>query len=191
LTSESLEIFQQVGYREGISAKLYNLGAIVYLEGDHELARKYFEESYVTSRELDEKINTRLIFDGFAALAAEDGNFGLAARLSGAAESLGATIGYTIEPAEEIVRKVYLDKLKAVMTQAEFEAEHEIGRRFSPEQAHELASNQVGRSTPPSRTGEVSATTPGAMLPRPLFVIIVLILFLIAAAIMLFSIWPR
>ena len=191
LTSESLEIFQQVGYREGISAKLYNLGAIVYLEGDHELARKYFEESYVTSRELDEKINTRLIFDCFAALAAEDGNFGLAARLSGAAESLGATIGYTIEPAEEIVRKVYLDKLKAVMTQTEFEAEHEIGRRFSPEQAHELASNQVGRSTPPSRTGEVSATTPGAMLPRPLFVIIVLILFLIAAAIMLFSIWAR
>jgi len=191
LTSEALEIFRQVGYREGISAKLYNLGAVVYLEGDHELARKYFEESYVTSRELDEKINTRLIFDGFAALAAEDGNFGLAARLSGAAESLGATIGYTIEPAEEIVRKVYLDKLKAVMTEAEFEAEHEIGRKLSPEQAHELATRQVDRSIRVPRSSDLSSTTSGAKLPLPLVVIIVLLLFLIGAAITFFWIWAR
>ena len=180
-----------MGYREGISAKLYNLGAIVYLEGDHELARKYFEESYITSRELDEKINTRLIFDGFAALAAEDGNFGLAARLSGAAESLGATIGYSIEPAEEIVRKVYLDKLRAVMTEAEFEAEHEIGRKLSPEQAHELASRQVDKSVSLPGSSDQSPAISDEKSPKPFVVIVVLLLFLIVAAIMLFWNWAR
>ncbi|HEY2865679.1 MAG TPA: protein kinase, partial [Pyrinomonadaceae bacterium] len=112
LTAESLGIFRRIGYSEGISAKLYNLGAIVFLDGDHQLARQHFEEAHITAMELGEKINTRLIFDGFAALAAETGDFVRAAKLSGAAESLGATIGYTIEPAEQIFRDAYQGKLK-------------------------------------------------------------------------------
>lgn len=139
LTSESLAIFRRIGYREGISAKLYNLGAIVFMAGDHEAARRYFEESHVTALELGEKINTRLIFDGFAALAADEGDYPRAARLSGAADSLGTTIGYSVEPAEKIFRDAYLTKLRAVMTDDEFEAEHASGRQLTTEQARDLA----------------------------------------------------
>jgi tetratricopeptide (TPR) repeat protein len=139
LTGESLSIFRRIGYSEGISAKLYNLGAIVFLDGDHELARQHFEEAHIAAMELGEKINTRLIFDGFAALAAESGDFVRAAQLSGAAESLGATIGYTIEPAEQIFRDAYQGKLKLALSREDFAANHEIGRNLSTEAAQQLA----------------------------------------------------
>jgi hypothetical protein len=121
----------------GLQRKLYNLGAIVFLDGDHETARSYFEGAHTTSLELDE-INTRVIFDGFAALAADQGDYVRAARLSGAAESLGATIGYVIEPMEQKVRDSYLDKLRAAMTENEFKAKRQAGRNLTPEQARKL-----------------------------------------------------
>jgi tetratricopeptide (TPR) repeat protein len=139
LTAESLSIFRRIGYTEGISAKLYNLGAIVFMEGDHESARQHFEEAHRKLVELGEKINTRLIFDGFAALAAERGDHARAARLAGAAESLGATIGYAIEPAEQRFRDAYLGKLRAAMSESEFESGRQIGRTLSTTQASELA----------------------------------------------------
>jgi non-specific serine/threonine protein kinase len=138
LTSEALAIFRRLGYAEGVSAKLYNLGAIVFLEGDHEMAQSCFEEAHLTSLELREKINTRLIFDGFAAIAAEKGDYSLAARLSGAAQSIDTTIGYAIEPAEQIFRDSYLGKLRAAMTEEEFEAESAIGRKLTMEQMRKL-----------------------------------------------------
>ena len=140
-TAESLAIFRRLGYLEGISAKLYNLGAIVFLDGDHELARQYFEEALHAAFELGEKINTRLIFDGFAALETERGELGRAARLSGVAESLGTTIGYAIEPAEQVFRDTYLGKLKKAMPLEEFQAEHQVGKRLSPYEAQELLSD--------------------------------------------------
>jgi len=139
LTSRALAIFRRLGYSEGVSAKLYNLGAIVFMEGDHETARGYFEEADATALDLGEKINTRLIFDGFAALAAEDGDYPRAARLAGAAESLGATIGYAVEPAERIFRDAYLGKLRAAMPDHEFATEHEVGRKMTTAEAREFA----------------------------------------------------
>ena len=138
-TLESLEIFRSLGYTEGVSAKLYNLGSIVFQQGESELARSYFEEAYTTAVELGEKINTRLIFDGFAALAAESGDHKRAAKLSGVADSLGATVGYTIEPAEQKFRDHYLDKLKRSLSADEFASEYEAGKRMPHDDARQLA----------------------------------------------------
>jgi non-specific serine/threonine protein kinase len=143
LTAEALSVFRRLGYLEGISAKLYNLGAIVYLDGDSETAYEHFKEAYRTALELGEKINTRLIFDGFAALAAERGQYARAARLSGAADSLGATIGYAIEPAEQIFRDAYLGKLRAAMTDSAFNKEYKVGRKMTAAQASEFARPQL------------------------------------------------
>jgi len=137
-TSESLAIFRRLGYLEGISAKLYNLGAIFFLAGEYEGARKHFIEAFEVARDLGEKINTRLIFDGFAALAAEDGDFALAARLSGVAQSIGATVGYAIEPAEMIFRDAYIQKLKAELTEEEYEVENKTGQSLSISDARKL-----------------------------------------------------
>ena len=109
--------------------------------------------------ELGEKINTRLIFDGFAALAAETGDFVRAAQLSGAAESLGATIGYTIEPAEQIFRDAYQGKLRSALSREEFEINHEIGRNLSTEEARELAYSK-NEPEPPTETRSAVRSSP-------------------------------
>jgi len=138
LTSDALTIFRRIGYLEGVSAKLYNLGAIEFLAGQHDIAQRHFEEAYTTLVELGEKINTRLIFDGFAALACEHGKYSIAARLAGVADSLSATIGYAIEPAEQRFRSSYRDKLRAAMNSGEFETEYEAGMKLSLNEAREL-----------------------------------------------------
>ena len=146
LTTRSLSIFRRLGYLEGISAKLYNLGAVLFLDGDKELAAKCFEEAYEVAREIGEKINTRLIFDGFAAIAAEAGEHVLAAKLSGVAQGLGATIGYSIEPAEQRFRDSYLDRLRSVIGDDEFETYHKAGQLLSPREARELVlAARIGR----------------------------------------------
>jgi len=138
LSGQALDLFREIGYTEGISAKLNNLGAAAFLMGDHDDARAYLDEALAVAQELGEKINTRLIFDGYAALATDAGEYIRAARLSGVAESLGASIGYAVEPAEKMFRDSYIDKLRAAMGDDEFNAEHEVGRRLTLEQATTL-----------------------------------------------------
>jgi Predicted ATPase len=154
LTSESLAIFRRLGYMEGVSSKLYNLGAFVFLDGDLEAAQRNFEEAYDTAVELNEKINTRLVFDGFAAIATEDGDLNYAAKLSGAAESFGANVGYFIEPGEKLFRDAYLAKLKTSISKSDFETEREIGRRLSTEQLRELIVNKHKLKADTSHGGE-------------------------------------
>lgn len=138
LTGESLRIFRKLGYKEGISAKLNNLGANVFALGDYDQARTYFDEALTVAIELGEKINTRLIFDGFAALACQNGEFLNAARFAGVAESLGASIGYAREPAESLFRDAYLDKVHAALSDAEFDSEYNAGLKMRLEEATDL-----------------------------------------------------
>jgi hypothetical protein len=120
------------------------------------LARKLFEEAYLTAADLGEKINTRLIFDGFAALAAEQGDHKRAAKLHGVADSLGATIGYAIEPAEQKFRDHYLDRLKLSLSAEEFASEYEAGKKMSNEEARKLARLSVDkRETVEMMAGDV------------------------------------
>jgi tetratricopeptide (TPR) repeat protein len=178
LTSESLAIFRRIGYMEGISAKLYNLGAFVFLEGDHATARRHFEEAYEAAQELKEKINTRLIFDGFAALSTDEGDYAHAARLAGAAESFGATIGYFIEPGERLFRDAYLGKLKSAMSESKFEAERDAGRKLSDIQARQLILGKIDRSSEAGLREDRSVGTPhsrNGIFGRPAFVIAILI----------------
>jgi non-specific serine/threonine protein kinase len=138
LSGQALAIFRELGYTEGISAKLNNLGATAFLMGEHEDARAYFDEALATALSLGEKINTRLIFDGYAALATQAGDYVRAAKLSGVAETLGASIGYAVEPAEQLFRDLYIGKLRAAMNDEEFSAARESGRELTLEQATTL-----------------------------------------------------
>lgn len=192
LTTEALTIFRRLGYLEGISAKLYNLGSYLFLEGDFESARECFEEAYVTTRELNEKINTRLIFDGFAALATQEGDFVHAARLAGAAESFGATIGYAIEPGEKLVRDSYLEKLRSSMPEADFESERAAGRKLNDDQVKELILRKRGGekdvdASTENRSLDASSRTGAGSIGRP--AVIVLILILLLAALGITALW--
>ena len=149
LSSEALFIYRKLGYKEGISAKLNNIGAAAFGLGEHDEARACFDEALTNAIELDERINTRLIFDGFAALAAERGQLQRAAELSGVAQSLGASIGYTTEPAELRFRDSYILKLRAALGEEAFDAAHKTGFRLTLDEAVKLA-----RDEPPAGTME-------------------------------------
>jgi predicted ATPase/tRNA A-37 threonylcarbamoyl transferase component Bud32 len=197
LTVESLAIFRRVGYTEGVSAKLYNLGAIVFQQGEHEQARQYFEEAYETAVELGEKINTRLIFDGFAALAAEEKDYKRAARLSGVADSLGATVGYTIEPAEQKFRDHYQGRLKRSISTEEFTAEYEAGRIMPLDEARKLAglsSDRLKDQKPLSddAQADVSEAVAGYLMPPQRLAkaaMIIVVIGLVAIAAVLIAMW--
>ena len=184
LTKEALSIFRRLGYLEGISAKLYNLGSFLFLEGDFDAAKRCFDEAYETTEELNEKINTRLIFDGFAALATEAGDYVHAARLSGAAESYGATIGYAIEPGENLVRDAYLQKLRSAMNESDFESERNAGRKLDDKAIRELISRKRHDGTDQFEVSanlkpESSVASVSGLFSRPGLVVMILILILL------------
>jgi non-specific serine/threonine protein kinase len=138
-TGEAFDIFKRLGYKQGIAAKGSNLGAAEYLDGDIESARRHMVESLRVSLEVGDEIDTRNVFDGFAALAFERRDFANAARLAGAAEARGEAIGYTLEPAERKFREFYLDRIRLEMDVSDFDQAYSEGRKMSAADAADLA----------------------------------------------------
>ena len=118
-----------------MSANLPNLGAIAFGEGDFAAARSKFAEGMAMAQKMGNKINISFPLDGFAALAARQGELELAAQLAGAAEHLRESIGYEIEPADLRFRAVYLTELKTKMDEAAFAELYEQGRKLKLEEA--------------------------------------------------------
>jgi non-specific serine/threonine protein kinase len=141
---ESLRILRRIGYKEGISAKLTTSALAAIALGEHRKARSYLVEAVAISLELDERINTGHIFDGFAALATELKDHCKAARLAGVAERTGASIGYALEPAERRFRDTYLSTLRKAMPAPEFEKEFSEGGSMSLREAQKLAVEESG-----------------------------------------------
>ena len=138
-TGDAFDIFKRLGYKQGIAAKGSNLGAAEYLDGDIESAKHHMLESLRTSLEVGDEIDTRNVFDGFAALALERRDFTSAARLAGAAEARGEAIGYKLEPAERIFRESYLDRIRLEMDVSDFDQAYAEGRKMNAADAAALA----------------------------------------------------
>jgi len=140
LFEESLAVFRSLDNKSAISDALNNLGAACFGEGELQLAKKQFAEAANLASDLGNKMTISYSLDGFAALAVENDELVRAAQLCGAAEALRESIGYKIEPAEEIFRRAYLDKLRTRLNDAEFDEAFEVGRATSPDKALALAS---------------------------------------------------
>jgi non-specific serine/threonine protein kinase len=138
-TGESLDIFRRLGYQQGIASKAGNLGAAEYLDGDIASARLHMRECLDTTLAIGDEIDTRNVFDGFAALALNQGDLANAARLAGAAETRGEVIGYTLEPAELHFRDIYLGEIRSAMTEQDFAEAYADGRKLPVAEAVDLA----------------------------------------------------
>jgi predicted ATPase/serine/threonine protein kinase/TolB-like protein len=146
LFEESLGLFRGLDNKSAVSDALNNLGATCFGEGELLLAKKYFAEAANIAFDLGNKMTISYSLDGFAALAVENGDPDRAARLCGAAEALRESIGYKIEPAEDIFRQAYVDKLRMGMTDKDFSEALERGRATSPDKAILLAFEPNGAS---------------------------------------------
>jgi tetratricopeptide (TPR) repeat protein len=119
LFEESLAVFRALDNKSAISDALNNLGAACFGEGQFELAKKHFAEAANLALDLGNKMTISYSLDGFAALAQEESDYARAVLLAGAAEALRESIGYKIEPAEEVFRDAYLEKARARLNAVE------------------------------------------------------------------------
>lgn len=122
LFEEAVGLFRSLENLTAVSDGLNNLGAAKVCLGDAAGAAESFAEALRGARELSNRITISCSLDGFAAVAAERADVRLAAMLSGAAEHLRRSVGYTIEPAEAKLRDHYVSALRTVMTEAEMAA---------------------------------------------------------------------
>ncbi len=139
LFEESLGLFRGLDNKSAVSDALNNLGAACFGEADFLLSKKHFAEAARLASELGNKMTISYSLDGFAALAVENGDHDRAAQLCGAAEALRESIGYKIEPAEDIFRNAYLERLRTKLPDAAFSTAFQLGRLITPEKAIELA----------------------------------------------------
>ncbi|PYS99481.1 MAG: hypothetical protein DMF63_11515 [Acidobacteria bacterium] len=139
LFEESLGLFRALDNKSAVSDALNNLGAACFGEGDPAVAKKHFAEAANLALDLGNKMTISYSLDGFAALAIENGDPKRAARLSGAADGLRESIGYKIEPAEQVFRDAYFAKLLATLSEEELARELKRGHATPPEKAVSLA----------------------------------------------------
>jgi non-specific serine/threonine protein kinase len=139
LFEESIALFRGLDNKSALSDALNNLGAACLGDGELALSKKHFAEAANLAFDLGNKITISNSLDGFAALAVENNKMKRAAHLCGAAEALRDSIGYRIEPAEEVFRNAYLEKLRVGLGDHEFNEAYERGRAVSPEAAIAIA----------------------------------------------------
>ncbi len=139
LFEESLGLFRDLDNKSALSDALNNLGATCFGEGELILAKKYFAEAAEIALDLGNKMTISYSIDGFAALAVESADLDRAMELCGAAEGLRDSIGYKIEPAEEIFRLAYVEKLRSQVPDEDFVEANARGRATSPEDVIKLA----------------------------------------------------
>ena len=139
LSLKGLEIFGRLGYKPGIASKLANLTISEFNSGNYEAARQRLVEALEASIEIRDEIDLRINWEVAAALSVEAGDYLTAARLSGRAATLCEEMGYLYEPVEQQFREAYLQKLKTAMSESDFEAALNEGRKMSFADALELA----------------------------------------------------
>lgn len=139
LFEESLALFRDLDNKSAVSDALNNLGAACFGEGELPLSKKHFAEAANLAFDLGNKMTISYSIDGFAALAVANDDLRRAAELCGSAEALRESIGYKIEPAEEVFRNAYLEKLRGLLDDAQFSDAFERGRAMTPEKAIALA----------------------------------------------------
>lgn len=130
LFEESLLLSKKLGGKRLLSIVHFNLGTIDYFSNKAEAAGFNFAESLRIAQEMGNKLLISCAFDGFAALAEKSGNALQSAKLAGAADFLRESIGYKIEPAEEIFREKYLATTRAALDPQEFNNAYEAGRKL-------------------------------------------------------------
>jgi non-specific serine/threonine protein kinase len=135
---------KRLGSGEAISNNLNNLGAVAFDDGDYEAARKYFSEGLEISQRVGNKVNITDALNGLAAIATKDRELELAARLAGAADKLGKSIGSNKEPAEQNFCDAYLAELRSSLDEVAFEQAFHAGYQLDADDVFALARAAAG-----------------------------------------------
>lgn len=144
---ESLAVSRELGDKLGVSLTLCNLGEVALDQGEHAAARAFFEEGLTLQRELGDQRGIAFFFDGFARLAAAEGDAQRAAQLYGAAEAVREAIRASLSEAERLQHEHKVAAVRAQLGETTFSGRWNEGRSLKPDEAMALA---LRRSAPPA-----------------------------------------
>lgn len=100
LFEESLGVLRMHGDAANVARALFNLGAAGLRRGGRSMALERWRESIALCRRLGDKEDLAWCLEGFAAVAADEGDAERAGRLVGAAETLLGGMGAELKPFE-------------------------------------------------------------------------------------------
>ncbi len=135
---ESIQLFIESGNKSAQTIMYFNLGTIDYFENLYEDAVLNFTESLRIAKETHSKKIIFYALDGFAAIAAVYGNYEQSAKIAGAVDNLGQSIGNNLGPAEEIFRQSYLTKVRKALTEKTFAEFYEKGQTTALDEIYNL-----------------------------------------------------
>jgi non-specific serine/threonine protein kinase len=135
LYTTSLALLESLGDERRRGTALYNLGQVALHQGDHAKAVALFQENIRIGQKL---ANKWMIAHGLAALAGAAGSSAdpaRAARLSGAAEQLLASIGAQMDLADRVEYECHLAETRTQFDEKTFAAARAEGGAMTMEQA--------------------------------------------------------
>lgn len=139
LLEECLTISKKLSHKKLLTVTYFNLGTIDYFDNSFETAAFNFAESLQIAEEMGNTTMISCALEGFAALAMKSNTPELSAKLAGASENLRESIGYSLEPAEEIFRTNYLKRTRAALGEKEFADAYKQGKTMDLDQSIALA----------------------------------------------------
>ncbi len=131
---------------------LYALGMLALHREDYHLAKKFFRDYYVSSREIAELKVTFVFLTAWAAIAAATNEPERAARLSGAAMSLSHTIKRPISPFDQAEFDRHIRMARRQLGEVAFNTLQSEGQAMTPTQAIDYATEANAKSSAHSRS---------------------------------------
>jgi predicted ATPase/DNA-binding SARP family transcriptional activator len=139
LFEESHALLRSRGDTANIARSLFNLGAVDLMLGANRGAEARFRESLELARAADDKEDLAWCLEGFAALAASNGEGERAATLLGAAGALLARIGADYKPFERRLHESTESAARAACDPGAFATAIEQGASLSMDEALDAA----------------------------------------------------
>jgi len=147
LFEESHALLRSRGDTANIARSLFNLGAVDLMLGANDAADARFRESLELARTADDKEDLAWCVEGFAALAASEGDGVRAATLLGAAGALLARIGADYKPFERRLHKSTEAAARAACDPGAFDDATERGASLSMDEVLDTAVDARGRGS--------------------------------------------
>ena len=144
LLAESLALSRETGEEGDSAIALRGLGRLALRLGQPAEARPPLAESLQTHQKQGDTRQMAVTLEEFAALALAEGRADHAARLLGASQALGDTLGVVATPKEAVETEQIASQIRAALGEAVYAARSEEGRGLTCEEAITAALQDAG-----------------------------------------------
>ncbi len=152
-SSEGMRLSRDAGDLFYLGSMLRNLAAIALTNGDLDEANAGASEALRVAGQIDDRIAEYYILAALSWRAASSGQARLAARLLGAAQTIGAGAGAKIVGPHAPFQTQATESAMRALGAAKFEAEFEAGKRLDRQAAVRLALGESARSEAAASSG--------------------------------------